>query len=477
MTDTLSSLLIRNARVVATCDDQRSRLRDASILVKGNRIAAVGDEEQMSLPEGTRVIDASRHVVVPGFVNTHHHLYQTLTRAVPAAQDTKLFDWLVALYEVWREITPDAVHVGSLVGLGELLLTGCTTTTDHHYVFPRGTDSRLIDEQFRAASMLGIRFHPTRGSMSRGKSDGGLPPDDIVQSPEEILRDSERVIDQFHDSGEFAMTRVALAPCSPFSVTPDLMRETARLARDRGVRLHTHLAEAQDEEDYCLEIYGKRPVALMEELGWLGSDVWFAHCIFLNADEVKLFADTGTAVAHCPASNMRLGSGIAPIPQMLAAGVPVGLGVDGSASNDSSNMLGELRLALLLHRVLGGSGAITVDDVLWMATRGSAAALGRSDVGSIEPGKAADLALFDVEKIGFAGAVHDFVAALLLCGASSIVDFTICNGVVVVENGRLVFEDEKGIVEKANAVARALVERAEGKPATDVLRPARPRSR
>ncbi|MCE7893030.1 MAG: 8-oxoguanine deaminase, partial [Sorangiineae bacterium PRO1] len=343
---------------------------------------------------------------------------------------------------------------------GELLLTGCTTTTDHHYLFPAQTSGDLIDEEFRAAERLGIRFHPTRGSMSRGRSHGGLPPDDVVQTPDTILRDSARVIDQHHDATPFSMRRVALAPCSPFSVTSDLMRETARLARDRRVRLHTHLAETADEDAYCLEVYGKRPVALMEELGWIGDDVWFAHCVFLNEEEIRLFARTRTAVAHCPSSNMRLASGIAPVPALLREGAPVGLAVDGSASNDSSNMLAELRQALLLHRVLGGAAAITVDDVLWMATRGGAAALGRDEIGSLAPGKAADIALFNVDRIGFAGAVHDPIAALVLCGDSQIAETVLCNGQVVVEAGRLVFEEEARIVEQANTCARQLVERA-----------------
>jgi 8-oxoguanine deaminase len=461
MTRPASTILLKNALAVATCDDRRTRLRDASILLRGNRIEAVGPEADAKTPRDARVIDASRHVVVPGFVNTHHHLYQTLTRVIPAVQNAKLFDWLVALYEIWREITPEAVHVGALVGLGELLLTGCTTTTDHHYLFPRAADPHLIDEEFRAAATLGIRFQPTRGSMSRGRSHGGLPPDDVVQTADEILRDSERLIDRFHDPQPFAMTRVALAPCSPFSVDETIMRETARLARDRGVRLHTHLAETRDEEEYCLQVYGKRPTALMEELGWLGPDVWFAHCVHFNEDDIRLFTETKTGVAHCPASNLRLGSGIPPVPAMIRAGVPVGLGVDGSASNDSSDMLGELRNSLLLHRALGGADATTVDDVLWMATRGGAAVLGREEIGSIEAGKAADLALFRVDRLAYAGAMHDPIAALILCGDSHIADCTIVNGAVVVKDGKLVLGDEAEIVERANEIARAMIMRAQ----------------
>ncbi len=459
--ETAPSVLIQNARCVATCDDRMTRLHDASILVEGARIAAVGPAGSIQAPAGARRIDASNHVVVPGFVNTHHHLYQTLTRVLPEVQNAKLFDWLVGLYEVWRGITPEAVYAGALAGLGELLLTGCTLTTDHHYLFPRRSDGALIDAEIRAARALGIRFHPTRGSMSRGRSQGGLPPDDVVQSPEEILRDSERVVDAYHNPAPLAMTRIALAPCSPFSVTPELMKETARLARDRRVRLHTHLAETTDENEYCLRVYGKRPVALMEDYGWLGPDVWFAHCVHLDDAEIDLFARTGTSVAHCPTSNMRLASGIAPIPRMVSRGVNVGLAVDGSSSNDSSDMLGELNRALLVHRTLGGPDAMTADGVLRLATRGGARALGREDeLGRIAPGMAADLALFRVDGIAHVGAsVHDPIAGLLFCGISHIADYVIVNGRVVVEGGRLVFAEEDRIVEGANRIARELTTR------------------
>jgi cytosine/adenosine deaminase-related metal-dependent hydrolase len=400
-------------------------------------------------------------VVLPGFVNTHHHLYQTLTRVLPSVQNAKLFDWLVGLYDVWRGVTPEAVYAGALAGLGELLLTGCTLTTDHHYLFPRQADGALIDAEIQAARVLGIRFHPTRGSMSRGKSQGGLPPDDVCQTPDEILRDSERVIDAYHDPNPLAMTRIALAPCSPFSVTPDLMKETARLARDRKVRFHTHLAETLDENEYCLEVYGKRPVALMEEYGWLGEDVWFAHCVHLDNSEIDQFAATGTSVAHCPSSNMRLASGIAPIPQMVQRGVNVGIAVDGSSSNDSSDMLGELNKGLLLHRTLGSPDATTVDMILRLATRGGARALGWDrELGEIAPGKAADLALFRIDRLPYVGAaVHDPVAGLLLCGASHIADKVLVNGRIVVDDGRLVFAEEDAIVEQANHEARELLAR------------------
>jgi len=467
MSDEYAATLIHNARCVATCDDAMTRIPDASILIRNGRIASVGPAGTVPVSKQEEVvrIDASRHVVVPGFVNTHHHLYQTLTRVLPSVQNAKLFDWLINLYEVWRGITPEAVYAGALAGLGELLLTGCTLTTDHHYVFPRTTDGALIDAEIRAAKTLGIRFHPTRGSMSRGKSQGGLPPDDVVQTPDEILKDSVRVLDAYHDPSPGAMTRVALAPCSPFSVTPELMKETARLARERGVRIHTHLAETLDENEYCLKVYGKRPVALMEEFGWLGPDVWFAHCVHLDGAEIEQFAATGTSVAHCPSSNMRLASGIAPVPKMLARGVNVGLAVDGSSSNDSSDMLGELNKALLLHRTLSGPDATTADMVLHMATRGGARALGwDTECGQIAPGFAADLALFRIDTLPYiGGSVHDPVAALLFCGASHIADKVVVNGRVVVDGGRLVFAEEDRIVKEANRIARDLAERAVSK--------------
>jgi cytosine/adenosine deaminase-related metal-dependent hydrolase len=464
-TESPSRLLIEHARCIATCDDRRTRLHDASILIEGPRIAAIGPAAQIQAPPGTPRIDASRHVVIPGMVNTHHHLYQTLTRVLPEVQNAKLFDWLVGLYEVWRHLTPEAEYFGALAGLGELLLTGCTTTTDHHYLFPRGVEQGLIEEEIRAARTLGIRFQPTRGSMSRGRSQGGLPPDDVCQSPDVILRDSERLLDRFHDPAPLAMTRLALAPCSPFSVTPDLMRETARLARDRGARIHTHLAETLDENEYCLSMYGKRPVALMEEYGWLGPDVWFAHCVHLDAAEIALFARTGTGVAHCPSSNMRLASGIAPIPAMLGGGVAVGLAVDGSSSNDSSDLLGEARQALLLHRTLGGPDATTADKILAVATRGGARVLGREkEIGQLVPGMAADLVLYRMDRLPYVGAaVHDPIAALVFCGASHIADVVVVNGRVVVEQGRLLFAEEDEIVEKGNAAALALARRARGK--------------
>ena len=364
-----NTLLIKNCRLVATFDDRFTELHGADIYIEGHRIAGVGRRLRPRAPG--RVIDGAGKVATPGFVNTHHHLYQTFQRNVPYVQNAELFDWLVTLYEIWREVDPEIVRTSALVGLGELLLTGCTATSDHFYVFPRKAGGELLDEEIRAARQIGIRFLATRGSMSRGRSRGGLPPDDVVQREEDILADCERVIGKYHDPSPDSMCRIGLAPCSPFSVTSGLLKQTADFARKKGVRLHTHLAETRDEEAFCLKTHRMRPFEYMESVGWVGPDVWFAHAVFLNGREIRRMAKTGTGVAHCPASNQRLGSGIAPVPQMLAAGVPVGLGVDGSASNDSSDMLGELRSALLLHRVLGGASAITTESVFRMADRKS----------------------------------------------------------------------------------------------------------
>ncbi|MCX7019162.1 MAG: 8-oxoguanine deaminase [bacterium] len=457
----MGALLISGALRVATFDDAGRELQQADVLIEGNRITAVG--HGLTAPPDARVIGADTMVCLPGFINCHHHLYQTLTRAVPRVQNAELFDWLVNLYEIWREITPELVYLSALAGLGELLLTGCTTTTDHLYLFPRASDPRLIDAEIRAARELGIRFHPARGCMTRGRTRGGLPPDDVVQTEQQILADCERLIALYHDPAPDAMLKIALAPCSPFSVNEDTMREIAALARRHGLRLHTHMAETLDEERYCLEKYGMRPLAWAEKIGWLGPDVWFAHAVHLNSDEVRLLAATGTGVAHCPASNMRLGSGVAPVPLMLREGVAVGLGVDGSASNDTSDMWGETRNALLLHRVHEGAAAIDARSILRMATRGGARALGYSQLGRIEPGAIADLILIGTEKIGFAGALHDPVGALLFAGDSHIVDYTIVNGEVVVENGRLCRAREQEITRRVNQAAAEMLSAAKSR--------------
>ena len=453
--------LIHDARCVFPMDDARSRLPNGYVLVEDDRIVATGAGPAPADLTADRRIDARGKVVLPGLVNTHHHLPQTLTRNVRSVQDAPLFRWLTELYLVWREADEDAVDAAARVGLGELLLTGCTTSTDHLYLFPRGQE-RLIDVEIAAARDLGIRFQPTRGSMSRGQSQGGLPPDDVVQDEDAILADSKRLIREYHDAKPRAMTRIALAPCSPFSVTDELMRRTADRARAEGVRLHTHLAETLDENDYCLQVYGCRPGELLRRLGWLGSDVWLAHCVHLDDHEVALFGETGTGVAHCPSSNFRLGSGIAPVRKMLAAGVPVGLGVDGSASNDTSNMLAEARQALLAHRLGADPSAwVTAEEALWMATRGGAACLGRDDIGSLEPGKAADLILIDQRRLSYAGSGDDPLAALVFSPWPEPVDTVMVNGRIVVEGGQLVGVDVRALVERADRIAAGLRSRAE----------------
>ncbi|NLF39636.1 8-oxoguanine deaminase [bacterium] len=447
------TILLQDCAAVATVNDRDDVILNGDILVRGNRIIAVGENLDADADD---VIDCSGKVAVPGFVNTHHHLFQVLTRAIPAVQDAKLFDWLVRLYEIWRGITPDSVYASAMAGLAELLLTGCTTAADHLYLFPRATSRHLIDEEIRAANELGIRFHPTRGSMSRGKSHGGLPPDDVVQTEREILDDSERVIREYHDPARFSMCRLSLAPCSPFSVTTELLKEAAALARAKNVQLHTHLCETVDEEEYCRQVYGMRPVEYMESVGWLGEDVWFAHGIHFNDDEINLLGRTKTGIAHCPTSNLRLGSGIAPVRALVDAGARVGIAVDGSASNDSSNMLREVQLAMLIHRINSGVASMPAKLALRLATRGGAAVLGRGDIGSIEPGKAADIALFDIDTLAYAGAHHDPVAAVLFCGFDQRAWLTMVNGRIVVQEKELVGFDEQDIAAQANEASAEL---------------------
>lgn len=451
-----ASILVKNARRVVTMDDQGVELSDADVLIDGRSIASVGQGLQAP---GAEVLDARGCVVLPGLINTHHHLCQTLTRATPAAQDAKLFDWLSYHYGLWRHLTPETAALGAEVGLGELLLTGCTTSADHTYLYPRGRTG-LIDAQIEAARRLGIRFHPTRGSMSVGASKGGLPPDDCTQSEEEILRDCERLVKAHHDGGPHAMTRIGLAPCAPFSVSAELMKETARLAKAWGVRLHTHLCETLDEEAYCLERYKMRPVDFIESLGWLNDGTWLAHMVHVNDDEIRRLAAARVAVAHCPSSNLRLGSGVPPIRRYLDSGIDVGLAVDGSASNDTSDMLGEARQAMLVHRVKSGVASMTARQALRMATRGGAAVLGRADIGSISAGQAADLAVFDVDRIDYAGSAGDPAASLLFCGASHRTKWTVVDGKVVVREGRLVNADEGDIVRRANAACLDLLRKA-----------------
>ena len=390
--------------------------------------------------------------VYPGLINTHHHLYQIFSRNLPQVQQMELFPWLVTLYEVWKNLDEDVVYHASLTGMGELLKNGCTTCFDHHYVFPdRAGD--LIAAQFRAADTLGMRFHASRGSMDLSRKDGGLPPDSVVQSIDAILADSERLVKVWHDNSRYSMHRVALAPCSPFSVTGDLLRESARLARSLGVRLHTHLAETRDEEEFTLEKFGMRPLAYMESLGWLGSDVWYAHGIHFNDDELRLLAETGTGVAHCPISNMKLASGVCRLHEMLDMGVPAGLAVDGSASNDGSNLLEEMRVAYLLQRLTYSQKAPTGYDILKLATRGSAALLGRDDIGCLATGMAADLFLVNLDRIELVAAQLDPRSMLATVGLKGPVDYTVVNGRAVVQNGQLVTVDEDEEAAAANACA------------------------
>jgi cytosine/adenosine deaminase-related metal-dependent hydrolase len=458
----MASLLIRNIHTLVTMVEGEQPLHGVDVLVEDGRIAAVGANlKPAAQPE--RVLDGSRCVAYPGFVNTHHHLYQTLTRNIPKVQNAKLFDWLLGLYEVWRELDPEAVEVSTRIGLGELLLSGCTTTTDHFYVFPKSAPTEFLDVEIDTAREMGVRFHPTRGSMSRGKSGGGLPPDDVVQTPDEILKDCERLIAKYHDPEPFSMCRIVLAPCSPFSVTTELLAETAVYARQKKVFLHTHLCETMDEEDFCLQTLGLRPLDYMEKVGWVGPDVWYAHGIYFSDEEIKRLAATKTGVAHCPVSNLRLGSGICKVPQLMAEGVRVGLAVDGSASNDSSSFLREMQIALLVHRVGTGVEAMPPQKVLQLATTGGASILGQPEIGQIKAGSAADLAMFRLDRIDFAGAMTDPASAPLFCGAAPRAEYTVVAGRVLVEKGQLVGVDEEALFERANRVAERMLSTAERK--------------
>ncbi|MDR4306022.1 8-oxoguanine deaminase [Chelatococcus sambhunathii] len=451
----MSTLLIRHADVLVTMDETRREIPDGALFARDGVIEQVGATSE--LPEiADLVLDMTGRVVIPGLVNTHHHLYQNLTRVVPAAQDALLFGWLKTLYPIWGRMGPEHIRVSTLVGLMELLETGCTTSSDHLYMFPNGA---RLDDSIEAAVEIGVRFHPTRGSMSIGESKGGLPPDALVEDEDAILADCRRVIETFHDPAPFSMVRVGVAPCSPFSVSRELMRDSAELARSYGVGLHTHLAENVEDVAYSLATFGARPGAYAEELGWCGPDVWHAHCVQLDAQEIGLFARTGTSVAHCPCSNMRLGSGIAPVREMMAAGVKVGLGVDGSASNDSGHMLNEARQALLLQRVAKGGDALTARQALELATLGGASALGRDDIGALAPGKAADLAAFDMRDVAFSGAQWDPVAALVFCGPGR-ADLVVVNGRVAVERGRCVTVDRELTLERHALLARQLMDGA-----------------
>ena len=439
-------ILIRNSDAILTMDDDRRELVRHDILLRDGKIVSVAPDLERKGHE----VDARGCVVTPGLVNTHHHLYQTLTRAVPGGQNALLFGWLQTLYPIWARFGPEEMHVSALAGLAELALSGCSLTSDHLYLFPNGA---RLDDTIEAARQVGLRFHATRGSMSIGESAGGLPPDTLVERERDILDDCIRVIDRFHDSGDGAMVRVGLAPCSPFSVSRDLMRETALLARDKGVMLHTHLAENDEDIAYSLEKFGCRPGQYAEDLGWTGDDVWHAHCVKLDQSEISLFARSGTGVAHCPCSNCRLGSGIAPIRGMRDAGTKVGLGVDGSASNDAGNLMAEARQAMLLQRVAKGADAMSAREALEIATRGGADVLGRADCGRIAPGKRADIAIWHVRSIESAGSWDK--AALVLAGPQKVRDLFV-DGRQIVRGGELTTLDLGALIRRQNALARGL---------------------
>jgi len=448
----MSTLLIKNADLLVTMDEERRQIANGGLYAEDGVIVQTGPSAELPTAADV-VVDASNRIIIPGLVNTHHHFYQSLTRAVPAAQDANLFQWLKTHYPIWAGLTPEAIYVSAKVALAEMMLTGCTTSSDHLYILPNGS---RIDDEIQAAVELGIRFHATRGSMSLGESDGGLPPDSVVEDEAHILLDSRRMIEEYHQYDRYGMVRIGLAPCSPFSVTPDLMRESAALARSYGVRLHTHLAETLDEEEFCLEQFGRRPAEYAEDLGWVGDDVWHAHAVHINDQEIDLFAHTGTGACHCPSSNMRLASGIAPVKKYLAAGVKVSLGVDGSASNDSGHLLNEARNALLLQRVMGDPAALSGEQALWIATRGGAQNLGRDDIGCLAPGMAADIAAYRLDTIDFAGGLHDPMASLTFCGPFK-ADFVVVNGKMTVQDGRLVDVDLPPLLARHNAIAKDLV--------------------
>ena len=449
------TLMIRNLAALVTCNDKDEVLERVDLFCADGIIRAIGKR----LPQkADRELDGTHLLCYPGLINTHHHLYQQFSRNLPQVQNMELFDWLKALYEIWKNLDTEVIRYSSLTGMGELMKNGCTTCFDHHYVFPADSGD-LIGAQLSAAEELGIRMVSSRGSMDLSVKDGGLPPDSVVQTVDEIMRDSVRLIEAYHDPSFGSMRQIVLAPCSPFSVSAELLRQSALLARQYGVRLHTHLCETKDEERYMLEHHGMRPLEFMQSLGWVGSDVWYAHGIHFTDGELDLLAQTGTGIAHCPVSNMKLSSGIARIPEMLARGVKVGLAVDGSASQDGSDLLEELRICYLLHRLNSSSDAPSGYDVLKMATRGSASLLGRSDIGALEVGKCADFFLVDRRRLELVGATYDVKNVFGTVGLRAPVDYTVVNGRFTVENGRLCTIDEPVVAEKAAAVCNRYLEK------------------
>ena len=458
------TLLVKNIQTLVTMDDHLSEIYDGGLFIRDGFIETVGKSSDLT-EDADQVLDLKGHIVLPGLVNTHHHFYQTLTRVIPAAQDANLFNWLTTLYPIWSRMKPEHIRVSTKTALSELALSGCTTASDHLYLFPNGC---RLDDEILSARKVGLRLHASRGSMSLGESDGGLPPDSVVERESYILEESQRLVEKYHDPNPGSFCQVVLAPCSPFSVSEDLLKQSALLAREYGVYLHTHLAETEDEESYCLDKFGYRPVGFMESVDWVGEDVWFAHAVYVNNDEVIKFSKTGCGVAHCPTSNMRLASGIAPIREYLAAGVNVGIGVDGSASNDGSNMLGETRQAMLLARVREGISGysrsidptrklMTARQTIWLGTRGGAAVLGRKDIGSLEPGKCADFIAINLNKIDYSGAFYDPVSAVIFCAPVK-VDYNVVGGQFVVKGGEIVNLDARKLVEDHNRLARLLLE-------------------
>ncbi|MEE8340741.1 MAG: 8-oxoguanine deaminase [Candidatus Neomarinimicrobiota bacterium] len=450
----MSKILIKNPLLVAMMNDKKEEFSGGHILIENDKILSIG-KNNLAI-EVDEIIDASNMLVLPGFINTHHHFYQTLTRNIPLMQNAPLFSWLNDYYEVWKELTEEGVTFSTKTAISELMKTGTTTTSDHLYLFPEKASNQLIDLEIEVAKKMGIRFHPTRGSMSLGKSKGGLPPDNVVQTEAEIQADTERLIAKYHDESVGSMLRIAPAPCSPFSVTTELMHSTAEYAKSNNLLIHTHLAETLDEEIFCIEKFGKRPVEYVKSLGWIIKNAWFAHMVHLNDEEIKLMGEAGCGVSHCPSSNLRLGSGIAQIKEMIDAGVSVSLAVDGSASNDSSNMLSEIRNALLLSRLRKDGHWLSARDVLWMATRGGAQVLGRNEIGELSVGKQADIAMFSVDSLEYAGGLSDPLASLVFTVRISPVDFLIINGKVQVRNGKLDFDENKHIQEHNRISAEML---------------------
>lgn len=448
-------LLLKNIDYLATMDEQGTELTNAYIIINNNVITKIGEGN----PPSTNIdeeIDLKGYVVLPGFVNTHHHLFQSLFRNIRDVSSSKLFDWLTYLYEIWKKLDNNAIYISSIIGIYEMMATGVTTTTDMLYLHPKGKKG-FIDTEIRAAEHCGVRFHPTRGSMSLSKKDGGLPPDSVVQSEREILDDSERIINEYHDPEKYAMTRIALGPCSPFSVTEELMIKTRELAEEYGILIHTHLAETKDEEEFCLETKGLRPVDYMEKVGWLKPEVWFAHLVWLSEEDIKKLSDANCGFAHCPTSNMRLGSGISPVKEMKNKNMKIGLAVDGSASNDSGNMIWEIRNALMLQRVVKGADALTPRDVLNMATIGGAKVLGMDDyIGSIEEGKAADVIGFQTNKLSLAGGLSDPVASIVMCDPGK-VDFELINGEKKILDGKINDSDLESYISEQNRISNSLI--------------------